>query len=119
MKVYLQKLYSNARRKGLNKTIDRFGIVRNYTVRMMEVYYKMTGKSLTAYQLSNHIAKKKRNPLCKTAKMVEGLDAQSVQECIGRVYKGYQNFFKTLKKKKRGGYAGNKRVRVPHVRKPW
>ena len=85
MKVYIQKLYSNARRKGLHKTIDRFGIVRNYTVRMMEVYYKMTGKTLTAYQLSNHIAKKRRNTLCKTAKMVDGLDAQSVQE-IGRAH---------------------------------
>lgn len=119
MKVYLQKLYSNARRKGLHKTIDRFGIVRNYAVRMMETYYKVTGKTLSAFTLSNHIAKKKRNPLCKTAKMVEGLNAQAVQECIGRVYKGYQSFFKTLKKKKGGGYVGNKRVRVPRVRKPW
>lgn len=75
-----------------DRLITRFGLVRNYAVRMTELYYSLYSKTLTNYTLSNHIArKKKRN--CATAKLVEGLPSQAVQECLARVYKGMQNFF--------------------------
>ena len=95
MKIYRQKLYSNAKRKGLHKVITRMGDVRNYAVKMMEKYNALhrkpkegetttrkcaDGKVLTAYDLSNHIARKKKNPNCATAKMLEGLPSQAVQE---------------------------------------
>ncbi len=116
MKVYRYKLYTNARRGELKELVYRFGFVRNYAVRMFRGYYKLYGKTLNAYALSNHIAKKKRNPMCVTAKMVEGLPSQAVQECVARVHNGYKNFFAYCKRK-RGGKCMEK-VRPPSVRKP-
>ena len=116
MKVYRYKLYSNARRGELRELIYRFGILRNYAVKMYRGYYKLTGKTLSAYTLQKHIAKVKRNPVRRTAKMVEGLPSQAVQECIARIDKGYRNFFSYCKQRKSG--KANSRVRPPSVRKP-
>ena len=133
MKIYRYKLYSKAKRRGLHEEITRFGEVRNYAARMMEIYNALhrkpkegqttrkcaDGKILSAYELSNHIARKKKNPNCATAKMVAGLPSQAVQDCIGRVYKGWRHYFETCKKKRNGEVVGNKRVRKPHKIKPW
>lgn len=116
MKVYRYKLYTNAKRGELSELIYRFGVVRNYAVKMFSGYYRLTGRSLSAFDLSKHVARKKRNGNTATAKMVEGLPSQAVQECIGRVYKGYGNFFAYCKKRKSGKAAC--RVRPPSVRKP-
>ena len=113
MKVYKFKAYSKAKDGVQDRLITRFGLVRNYAVRMMARYYKCYGKTLTAFELSNHIAKKKKRD-CRTSRMVEGLDAQSVQECFGRVYKGYRNFFAYCQRKKSGKVA--ERVRPPKCR---
>ena len=118
MKIYRYKMYDKAKRGRLDKTITRFGYVRNYAVKMTEYYYKYFGKSLSAYQLSNHIAKKKRRN-CATGRLVAGLDAQAVQECLGRVYKGFKAYFAACKKKRSDKEVENKRVRKPHERKPW
>ena len=117
MKVYRYKLYTNAKRGELKELIYRFGIVRNYAVKMFHGYYKLTGKTLSSYQLSNHIAKAKKNQNRRTAKMVDGLPSQAVQECVARVHKGYRNFFAYCKRKKKGVKQSNK-VRPPSVRKP-
>ena len=114
MKIYRIKAYTKARHGFLDSQITRLGFVRNYAVKMMSLYYKHFGKTLTAFQLSNHIAHKKKKD-CRTARMVDGLDAQSVQECIGRVYKGLLNFFSYCKRKKSGNVEG--RVRPPRCRK--
>ena len=116
MKIYRYKLYSNAKRVELRELIYRFGILRNYAVKMYRGYYKLTGKTLSAYTLQKHIAKVKRNPVRRTAKMVEGLPSQAVQECIARIDKGYRNFFSYCKQRKSG--KANSRVRPPSVRKP-
>ena len=116
MKVYRYKLYTNAKRGELKELIYRFGIVRNYVVKMYHTYYKLYGKTLTAYTLQKHIAKKKKNPKTNTAKMVEGLPSQAVQECVARVDKGYRNFFAYCKRKKSGKVCD--RVRPPSKRKP-
>ena len=114
MKVYKFKAYNRAKDGVQDRLITRFGLVRNYAVRMMERYYKQYGKTLTAFELDTHIAKKKRRN-CRTARMVEGLPSQAVQECIGRVYKGLRNFFAYCKRRKAGTAEG--RVRPPKCRK--
>lgn len=114
MKTYKFKAYSKARDGVQDRLITRFGLVRNYAVKMMEVYYRLYGKTLTNYTMSNHIAKKKRKN-CATARLVEGLPSQAVQECIGRVYKGLRNYFSYCKRKKEGKAKG--RVRPPRCRK--
>ena len=114
MKVYKFKAYSKAKDGVQDRLITRFGLVRNYAVRMMERYYKQYGKTLSAFELQAHIAKKKRLD-CRTSRMVEGLPSQAVQECIGRVYKGLRNFFSYCKRKKAGKVAD--RVRPPRCRK--
>lgn len=116
MKVYRFKAYTNANGSHLHRMISRFGIVRNYAVKMGEVYYRLTGKTLGKYTLSKHIAKAKKNPNRRTAKMVAGLDAQAVQEELNRVDKGMRSFFAYCKRKKNGVKA-SKRVRPPKVRK--
>ena len=117
MKVYRYKLYTNAKRGELKGLIYRFGIVRNYAVKMFHGYYKLTGKALTAYTLQKHIAKAKKNTNRRTAKLVEGLPSQAVQECISRVDKWYQNFFASCKRRK-SGVKQAKKVRPPSIRKP-
>ena len=114
MKVYKFKAYDRAKDGVQDRLITRFGLVRNYAVRMMERYYKCYGKTLSAFELSNHVAKKKKRE-CRTARMVEGLPSQAVQECIGRVYKGLRNFFSYCKRKKAGKTAD--RVRPPKKRR--
>jgi putative transposase len=114
MKIYKFKAYSKARDGVQDRLITRFGLVRNYAVRMMERYYRLYGKTMSAFELSNHVAKKKKRN-CYTARMVEGLPSQSVQECIGRVHKGLRNFFSYCKRKKAGKVAD--RVRPPRCRK--
>lgn len=114
MKVYKFKAYDRAKDGVQDRLITRFGLVRNYAVRMMSRYNKQYGKTLTAFELSNHIARKKKLD-CKTHRLVDGLDAQSVQECIGRVYKGLRNFFAYCKRRKAGTAEG--RVRPPKCRK--
>lgn len=115
MKTYKFKAYSKARDGVQDHLITRFGLVRNYAVKMMEVYYRLYGKTLTNYTLSNHIAKKKRRN-CATARLVEGLPSQAVQECLARVYKGMRNFFAYCKRKKSGKVE--RRVRPPKCRNP-
>ena len=92
MRIYKFKAYDRAKDGVQDRLITRFGLVRNYAVRMMGRYYKCFGKTLTAFELSTHIAKKKKRD-CRTARMVDGLPSQAVQECVGRVYKGLRNFF--------------------------
>lgn len=115
MKIYRYKLYTKAKRSGLHKTITRFGEVRNYAVKMVDGYFKYFGKTLTAYQLSNHVAKKKKRD-CATARLVEGLPSQAVQECLARVYKGMGNFFRYCDRKKKGKTTD--RVRPQKCRNP-
>ena len=117
MKIYRYKLYSNSQKGNLHSQITRFGEVRNYTVAMMERYYRLFKKRISAYDLSNHVARKKRRA-CVTARLVEGLDAQAVQECIGRVYKGYIAYFNHCRRKKNGEHVEHRRIRKPHERKP-
>ena len=114
MKIYRIKAYTKAKRGCFDRQITRFGYVRNYAVKMMEMYYRRYGKTLTAFQLSNHIARKKKS-CCRTARLVEGLPSQAVQDCVGRVYKGYRNFFSYCKRRKGGKVAV--RVRPPKCRK--
>ena len=114
MKVYKFKAYSNARDGVQDRLITRFGLVRNYAVHMLDRYYRLYGQTLSAFELSTHIAKKKKRE-CRTARMVEGLPSQAVQECIGRVYKGLRNFFSYCNRKKAGKTAD--RVRPPKRRK--
>ena len=117
MKVCRYKLYTNAKRSELKELIYRFGILRNYVVKMYRAYYRLYGGTLTAYMLQKHIAKTKRTPNRRTAKMVEGLPAQAVQECVARVDKGYRNFFAYCKRKKKG-VKQTRKVRPPSKRKP-
>ena len=114
MKIYKFKAYDRAKDGVQDRLITRFGLVRNYAVRMMGRYYKCFGKTLTAFELSTHIAKKKKRD-CRTARMVDGLPSQAVQECVGRVYRGLRNFFAYCKQKRAGKTAA--RVRPPKRRK--
>ena len=114
MKVYKFKAYGKARDGVQDRLITRFGLVRNYAVKIMDVYYRLYGKTLTNYSMSNHIAKKKKRD-CATARLVDGLPSQAVQECLSRVYKGMMNFFAYCKRKKSGNVEG--RVRPPKCRK--
>lgn len=116
MKVYRYKLYTNAKRGEIPELINRFGVLRNYVVKMYRGYFKLTGNTLTAYTLQKHIAKKKKLKSAISAKIVDGLPSQAVQECVVRVDRGYKNFFSFCKRRKCGRVYT--KVRIPSVRKP-
>lgn len=90
-------MYTKAADGRLGNQIDRFGIVYNHCIALHRRYYKITGKSLSRYELMNHLARIKH--LKRWIGIFAGLDAQAVQQVAERIDKAYKIFFRNLKHK--------------------
>ena len=97
MKTYRYKMYTKAKNGRLGNQIDRFGIVYNHCIALHRRYYKLTGKSLSRYELMGHLTKLKRRT--RWLGIFAGLDAQAVQQVAERIDKAYKLFFRNLKHK--------------------
>lgn len=97
MKTYRYKMYTKAKDGRLGNQIDRFGIVYNHCIALHRRYYKLTGKSLSGYDLTTHLTKLKRRS--KWLGVFAGLPSQAVQQVAERIDKAYKLFFRNLKHK--------------------
>ena len=97
MKTYRYKMYTKAKDGRLGNQIDRFGIVYNHCIALHRRYYKLTGKSLSRYDLMTHLTKLKRRS--KWLSIFSGLNAQGVQQIAERIDNAYNLFFRNLKRK--------------------
>ena len=98
-KTYKFKLYNSKRNKHLSDAVDLASEVWNYSVQMYQDYYRLTGKSLSAYKLKKYITKlKKRRKYAHW----NTLGSQAIQDDVERVDRSYQAFFEHLKQKRHG-----------------
>lgn len=94
VRTYKFKLYRSKKNKHLNRRIDIAGQIWNHALAIHRRYYKLTGKSLSKYELMRHITKLKRLPKYSHWNL---LDAASAQEVIERIDRSYRLFFRNLK----------------------
>lgn len=99
MMTYKYKFYNCKRNKYLNEQIDIAASVWNYCVSMYRGYYRLYGKTLSAYTLMKHITKVK-----KREKYVfwNQLGSQAIQDVVQRVDRSYKAFFTHVKAKRHG-----------------
>ena len=99
MKTYKYKLYNSKKNKHLDAQINIAASIWNYCVAMHRRYYKLYGKSLSAYTLQKHITKLKKR---ERYAFWNGLGSQAIQDVVQRVDRSYKAFFDHVAKK-RGG----------------
>ncbi len=108
MKTYKFKLYRQKKNKHLHQQIDIAGLIYNHCIALHRRYYKLTGKSLNAYQLMSHLAKLKKLSKYKHWNLV---GSQAIQDVVQRIDKGYKLFFGNLKRKVRTSPPSFKKVK--------
>ncbi|MCL2015726.1 MAG: transposase [Defluviitaleaceae bacterium] len=98
IKTYTFKLYRSKRNRRLHDDIYLAGKIYNHCIALHKRYYKIFGKYLSANTLKKHITKLK-----KTAKFSswKALNSQAIQDIAERIDRGYQLFFRNLKRKVR------------------
>ena len=92
MKTYKFKLYQTKKNNKLSEQIDLAGRIWNHCIALHRRYYKLTGKSLSQYDLMKHLTKLKRLPKYADWNKV---GSQAVQDIAQRVDRAYQLFFAT------------------------
>lgn len=99
IKTYCYKLYSNKKNKYLDEAVNIAASIWNYCIAIHRRYYKLYGKSLSAYRLMNHITKLK-----KKARYAfwNKLGSQAIQDVVQRVDRSYKAFFEHVKKRQNG-----------------
>lgn len=102
MKTYKYKLYNSKKNKHLDAQINIAASIWNYCVAMHRRYYKLYGKSLSAYTLQKHITKLKKR---ERYAFWNGLGSQAIQDVVQRVDRSYKAFFKHVKAKRHGKKA--------------
>jgi len=100
IKTYTFKLYRSKRNRHLHDDIYLAGKIYNHCIALHKRYYKIFGKYLPKATLQRHITKLK-----KTAKFSfwKALNSQAIQDITDRIDRGYNLFFRNLKRKVRQG----------------
>lgn len=93
VRTYKFKLYRSKKNKRLYRRVDIAGQIWNHSIALHRRYYKLTGKSLSKYDLMKHLTKLKRLPRYDHWNM---LDAQAAQDVIDRIDRSYKLFFRNL-----------------------
>jgi len=94
MKTYKFKLYHSKKNNKLGEQIDLSGRIWNHSIALHRRYYKLTGKSLSQYDLMKHLTKLKKLPKYADWNKV---GSQAVQDIAQRIDRSYQLFFRNLK----------------------
>jgi len=96
IKTYKFKLYRSKKNRHLHQRINISGIIWNHCIALHRRYYKLTGKSLNAYELMKHLTKLKQLPKYNHWNLV---GSQAIQDIVQRIDKAYRLFFGNLKRK--------------------
>ena len=108
IKTYKFKLYRSKKNRHLHQRINISGIIWNHCIALHRRYYKLTGKSLNAYELMKHLTKLKQLPKYNHWNLV---GSQAIQDIVQRIDKGYKLFFGNLKRKVRTNPPSFKKVK--------
>lgn len=96
VRTYKFKLYRSKKNKTLHRRIGIAGQIWNHSIALYRRYYRLTGKSLSKYDLMKHLAKLKKLPKYSHWNL---LDAQAAQDVLDRIDRAYKLFFRNLKAK--------------------
>lgn len=96
--TYRYRLYGNRRNKHLYRTIDCAGIAWNHVTALQRRYYRLTGKYISKYTMTKHMAKlRRRGKRGGSFSYLQQLGSQALQDVCLRHDKAYQAFFKWVK----------------------
>ena len=107
-RTYKFKLYRSHRNRKMHRQINAGGIAYNHCIALHKRYYRLFHKSLNVFALQKHLAKIKRLPRFSYLKEI---GSQALQDIASRIDKGYQLFFKNLKRKVRTAPPTFRKVR--------
>ena len=96
VRTYKFKLYRSKKNKSLHRRISIAGQIWNHSIALHRKYYRLTGKSLSKYDLMKHLTKLKKLPKYSHWNL---LDAQAAQDVVDRIDRAYKLFFRNLKAK--------------------
>lgn len=108
VRTYKFKLYCSKKNSYLHQQIDIAGLIYNHCIALHRRYYKLTGKSLSQYDLMRHITKLKKLPRYAHWNLV---GSQAIQDIVQRIDKAYKLFFGNLKRKIRTSPPHFKKVK--------
>jgi len=107
-KTYKFKLYRSKKNRHLHQQIDIAGLVYNHCIALHRHYYRLTGKSLSQYDLMKHLTKLKKLPRYAHWNLV---GSQATQDIAQRIDRAYKLFFGNLKRKVKSAPPGFKKVK--------
>jgi putative transposase len=108
VRTYKFKLYRAEKNSYLHQQIDIAGLIYNHCIALHRRYYRLTGKSLSQYDLMRHITKLKKLPKYAHWNLV---GSQAIQDVVQRIDKAYNLFFGNLKRKIRTSPPSFKKVK--------
>ena len=111
MKTYSFKLYNAKRNRKLHNQIDIAGCIYNHCIALHKRYYRLYGKSLSAYSLKKHLTKLKK---LERYEFWNTLGSQAIQDITERIDKGYKLFYRNLKHKIHTAPPSFRKVRKYH-----
>lgn len=110
MKAYTFKLYKNRKKeKSLHASLDSACSIWNHCIALHRRYYRRFDKYLSLYTLQKHVTKLKK---WKRYRFWNVLGSQAIQDITQRIERSYQQFFRNLKKRKKGDHPS-----PPHFKK--
>jgi putative transposase len=107
VRTYKFKLYRSKQNRHLQQQIDIAGLIYNHCIALHRRYYRLTGKSLSQYNLMQHITKLKKLPRYAHWNLV---GSQAIQDIVQRIDRGYKLFFGNLKRKVKTAPPGFRQV---------
>ena len=107
-KTYKFRLYRSKQNKYLHQQIEIAGLVYNHCIALHRRYYRLTGKSLSQYDLMRHLTKLKKLPRYVHWQKV---GSQAIQDIAQRIDRAYKLFFGNLKRKVKTAPPGFKKVK--------
>jgi putative transposase len=108
VRTYKFKLYRSKKNSYLQQQIDIAGLIYNHCIALHRRYYRLTGKSLSQYDLMRHITKLKKLPRYAHWNLV---GSQAIQDIVQRIDRAYKLFFGNLKCKVKTAPPNFKKVK--------
>ena len=108
VRTYKFKLYRSKKNRYLHQQIDIAGLIYNHCIALHRRYYRLTGKSLSQYDLMRHITNLKKMPRYAHWNLV---GSQAIQDIVQRIDRAYRLFFGNLKRKVKTAPPSFKKVK--------
>ena len=101
-RAYKFRIYNSKKNRKLSYLLGIACSVYNHCIALQKRYYRLFRKNITAFTMSRHLAKLKKQ---ERFRFWNNLNSQTVQDISERVYRSYKSFFSNVK--------NNRRMRPP------